>query len=125
MGPQHETHLTSFGPANVAIHRVAALVRLHEGGPALDYARSIDSALVSALPSERRVNYSLDLTQALAETGRHNDAVRTLYEAEHIAPEEVRCRPLAHGLIRSLLDTTSGEAGRLVAQLANRAGVPA
>jgi transcriptional regulator with XRE-family HTH domain len=67
----------------------------------------------------------LDLTQALAGTGRHNDAVGALYEAERIAPEEVRCRPLAHDLIRSLLEATSGETGRLVRELANRAGVTA
>ncbi|MGH4023742.1 MAG: helix-turn-helix domain-containing protein [Pseudonocardiaceae bacterium] len=125
MGLRHETHQTSFGRGNIAIHRVAALVRLHETTSALDYAQAIDPALISNLSPERRVNYALDLTQALAGTGRHNDAVGTLFEAERIAPEEVRCRPLAHGLIRSLLDATSGEAGRLVRQLASRAGVTA
>lgn len=48
-----------------------------------------------------------------------------LGEAAHVAAQEVRCRPLAHGLLRSLLDTTSGESGRLVRQMAIRAGLPA
>jgi hypothetical protein len=125
MGPRHDTHQTSFGRANVAVHRVAALVRLHEGGRALEYAQGIDMALVGTLPPERKANYLLDLTQALVQVGRYSDAVRTLGEAEHVAAEEVRCRPLAHGLLRSLLDTTSGEPGRLVRQMAIRAGLTA
>ncbi|HEU0086746.1 MAG TPA: helix-turn-helix transcriptional regulator [Pseudonocardiaceae bacterium] len=125
MVPGHETHQTSFGRANVAVHRVAVLVRLHEGGRALDYAHGIDSGLIASLPPERRANCLLDLTQALTDTGRHPDAVRTLCEAERVAPEEVRCRPLARRLVRSLLDTTSGDAGRLVRQMARRAGLTA
>jgi transcriptional regulator with XRE-family HTH domain len=125
MGPRHDTHQTSFGQANVAVHRVAALVRLHEGGRALEYAQGIDTALVGTLPPERKANYLLDLAQALVHVGRYSDAVRTLGEAEHVAAQEVRCRPLAHGLLRSLLDTTSGESGRLVRQMAIRAGLPA
>ncbi len=125
MGPRHDTHQTSFGPANVAVHRVAALVRLHEGGRALEYAQGIDTALLGTLPPERKANYLLDLAQALVQVGRYSDAVRTLGEAEHVAAEEVRCRPLAHSLLRSLLDTTSGESGRLVCQMAIRAGLTA
>jgi len=125
MGSHHETHRTSFGRANVAVHRVAALVRLHEGGRALEYSQNIDTALIGMLPPERKANYLLDLTQALIHTGRYSDAVRMLGQAEQVAAEEVRCRPLAHGLLRSLLDTTSGESSSLVRQLAIRAGLTA
>lgn len=125
MGPRHDTHQTSFGRANVAVHRVAALVRLHEGGRALEYARGIDTALLGTLPPERKANYLLDQAQALVQVGRYADAVRTLGEAEHVAAEEVRCRPLAHGLLCSLLDITSGESGRLARQMAIRAGLTA
>lgn len=125
LGPEHDTHRTVFGPTNVALHRVAALVRLHEAGPALEYAAGIDPEQVAALPAERRVNYLLDLTEALAHTGKYREAVRTLGEAEQAAPEEVRCRPLAHGLLRSLLGNTNGESGRLVREMAIRAGVTA
>jgi transcriptional regulator with XRE-family HTH domain len=121
--PQHQLHNTVFGRANVAVHRVAALVRLHEAGRALEYATSIDPNSIAALPPERRANYLLDLTNAYAHTRQYKRAVRTLGEAERVAPEEVRCRPLAHGLLRSLLSHTSGEGGRLVQQMAARAGV--
>jgi hypothetical protein len=125
LGPGHDTHRTVFGSTNVALHRVAALVRLHEAGRALEFAAGINPAEVAALPAERRVNYLLDLTEAFAHTGNYQQAVRALGEAEAVAPEEVRCRPLAHGLLRSLLSNTSGEASRLVQEMAGRAGVTA
>lgn len=125
MGPRHDTYQTSFGRANVTVHRVAALVRLHEGGRALEYAQSIDTVLVRTLSPERKANYLLDLTQALTQVGRYSEAARMLGEAESVAAEEVRCRPLAHGLLQSLLNTTSGESGRLVRQMAVRAGLTA
>ncbi len=125
LGPEHDIHHTTFGPTNVAVHRVAALVRLHEASRALKYAESIAPSAIAALPPERRVNYLLDLTEAHAGTGHYRDAVRTLGEAERVAPEEVRCRPLAHGLLRSLLGNTNGEPARLVRQIATRAGVTA
>ena len=46
-----------------------------------------------------------------------------LAHAEHIAPEEVRCRPFAHGLVRSLLDSTSGESSRTLRQIAAKTGI--
>ena len=125
LGPEHDTHKTIFGPTNVAIHRVAALVRLHEAGRALEYAGTIDPSAIAALPPERKVNYLLDLTEAFAHTGQRWEAVRCLGDAESVAPEEVRCRPLTHGLLRSLLDQTAGESARLVRQIAIRAGVTA
>lgn len=125
LGPQHHTHQTIFGLTNVAVHRVAALVRLHEAGAALNYAASIDPSALAALPPERKVNYLLDLTEAYAHTGQYRQAVRSLGEAERVAPEEVRCRPLARGLLRSLLSNTQGEPSRLVRQMAFRAGVTA
>jgi transcriptional regulator with XRE-family HTH domain len=122
-GPHYETHQTVFGSTNVALHRVAALVRLHEPGQALEYGRNIDPRSISVLPPERKVNYMLDITTAYTETGRYAEAARTLVEAERVAPEEVRCRPLAHGLLRALLRNTSGEFGSTILQMASRAGV--
>jgi len=123
--PDYQTHQTVFGPTNVALHRVAALVRLHQPGQALEYARNIDPNLISALPPERKVNYMFDLTTAYTETGRYTEAARTLVEAERVAPEEVRCRPMAHELLRVTLKNTSGELGRSVQRMASRAGITA
>lgn len=123
--PSHATHNTFFGPTNVAIHRVAALVRLHESGPALEFARTIDPARVARLSPERKVNFLLDLVEAHASTADYPQAVRLLGQAEQTAPEEVHCRPLAHGLLRSLLHNTAGDQGRVARQMALRAGVTA
>jgi transcriptional regulator with XRE-family HTH domain len=125
LGPHCETYQTVFGATNVALHRVAALVRLREPGQAVEYARNIDPGSISTLPPERKVNYAFDLSTAYTEIGRYTEAARTLVEAERVAPEEVRCRPLAHGLLRAMLRNTSGDLGRSVQRMASRAGVSA
>ncbi|MGM1063669.1 helix-turn-helix domain-containing protein [Saccharothrix sp. Mg75] len=125
MERHYDTHHTHFGRANVAVHRVAALVRLHEAGAALDVAATIPRDALAGLPPERRASHLLDLTEANARRGGFAEATRTLARAERTAPQEVRCRPLAHGLLRVLLSNTAGEPARLVRQMAARAGVPA
>lgn len=125
MRPHYDTHQTVFGRANIAVHRVAALVRLHRGGRAVGYAHRIDPTLIGTLTPERKASFLLDLAQAHTDIGHYDDATRTLAQAEHAAPEEVRCRPVAHSLLRSLLDTVRGESSRTLRQLAARAGVTA
>ena len=70
MGPRHETHRTSSGRANVARHRVAALVRLQEAGRALEYAQGIYPSLSGTIPPERHANFLLNLTKAYIHTGQ-------------------------------------------------------
>lgn len=123
--PHYDDHHTYFGLTNTLIHRVSALVRLREGGRALEFAATIDPSAVAALSVERRSNYLLDLTEAHTIVGNYRRAATLLAQAEQVAPEEVRCRPLAHGLLRSLLDNTTGEKARMVRQMADRAGVTA
>jgi hypothetical protein len=113
------------GLTNTQIHRVSALVRLRECGQALEFAGTISPGAVATLSAERQSNYLLDLTEAHTGVGNYRQAVRTLGRAEQIAPEEVRCRPLAHGLLRSLLGNTTGEPAQLARQMALRAGVEA
>ena len=123
--PHYDDHYTLFGMTNVLIHRVSALVRLYQPGQALEFAASIDAGNVATLSAERQANFLLDLTEAHTTTGNHQQAAALLAQAERIAPEEVRCRPLAHSLLRSLLETTRGTSAQLVKQMATRAGVNA
>lgn len=125
LGPAHRGHHTFFGPANVGIHRVSALVRLHEGGQAVRYAEGIDPTLITALPAERRANLLLDLTDASTQTGDYRAAIHTLTEADQLAPEEVRCRPLARRLITGLLGTAPGGNDPRLRRIAHHAGVAA
>ncbi len=121
LGPAHRGHHTIFGPANVGAHRVAALVRLRQGDAAVRYAQRLDPAMVNAMPVERRANLLLDLTDAHTQIGRYDAAIRALIQADRLAPEEVRCRPLARRLIVGLLSTRPGgrhDGLRHVAQLA-------
>ena len=125
LGPGYQTHHTVFGPVNVSLHRVSALVRLHEPSQALAHAATIEPDSLAALPAERRGAYLLDLATAHTETGRYTDAAHNLMDAESVAPEEVRCRPVAHGLLRATVRNTRGELGRSVRLMADRAGVTA
>jgi hypothetical protein len=125
LGREHRAHYTVFGSANVAAHRVAALVRLQEFRRAFEHAATIDPAVIAALPPERRANYLLDLTSAHTRAGNYQAATFSLIEAERLAPQEVQCRPLAHGMLRALLSNTSGALASSVRTMALRAGVEA
>ena len=125
MQRHYRTHHTYFGRTNVAVHRVAALVRLHDSHASLAFARTIPRTAIASLSPERRANFLLDLTEAKIMCGEYQDAARLLAQVEQAAPQEVRCRPLAHSLLRLLLANTSGQPGRMVKQMAERAGVPA
>ncbi|MFI9006385.1 hypothetical protein ACIGNX_03995 [Actinosynnema sp. NPDC053489] len=125
MEPHCAVHHAHFGRANVAIHRVSALVRLHETEAALRVANTIPQGALNALPAERRANHLLDLTRANTHRGNYAEATRALTRAEHTAPQEARCRPVAHGLLRTLLSATTGEPARQVRRLPHRADVPA
>lgn len=125
LAPEHRSHYTVFGSANVAAHRLAALVRLQEFGRALEHVATVNPAVISGLPPERRANYLLDLTEAYTGAGNYQDATLALTQAERLAPQEVRCRPLAHGLLRALQRNTSGALAGSVRSMALRAGVEA
>jgi hypothetical protein len=125
MQRHYRTHHTYFGRTNVAVHRVAALVRLHDSQASLAFARTIPREAIASLSPERRANFLLDLTEAKIMCGEYQDAAGLLAQVEQVAPQEVRCRPLAHSLLRLLLVNTNGQPGRMVKQMAERAGVPA
>jgi hypothetical protein len=123
LGPGYDDPVNVFGVTNVAVHRLSALVRLQEGRRAVGFAATIDGAAVARLPSERKAAYLLDLAEAHRQCRQHREAAGAVVRAEQIAPEEVRCRPAAHTLVRRLLDVTSGQPAIQLRQLAERAGV--
>ena len=77
------------------------------------------------IANERRSNFLLDLTDAYTQTGNYRMAIQMLTEADHLVPEEVRCRPLARRLITALLSTAPGGADPRLRHIARRAGVTA
>jgi len=72
----------------------------------------------------RQANYLLDVAQAHYQCARFDGATRALLGADQVAPEEVRCRPSAHQLIRHLLDTGKGQPSQELRQLAAFVGLP-
>jgi hypothetical protein len=123
LGPGYCDPITVFGVANVALHRIAALVRMDEGGRAVAYARTIEPQSLARLPRERKAAYLLDMAEAHRQCRQYPEATAAVVRAEQVAPEEVRRRPATHMLIRRLLDVASGQPSLLLRQLADRAGV--
>ncbi|MGW8378052.1 helix-turn-helix transcriptional regulator [Streptomyces sp. ODS28] len=116
---------TAFGPTNVRIHRVSALVRLHDGADAVAAAMQIPPPDRQALPRERRAHHLVDVARGLIQSGRRAEAVAKLLEAEREAPEEVHCRPRSKQLVEDLRLLGAGSAEGQLRALAARCGLPA
>ncbi|SRR6266568_1886044 len=113
----------AFGPVNVALHQVAALVALGENGRALAAADAISSEGLRMLRKERRAALMIDTARACSHAGNRDEALRRLLEAEEIAAPEVRCRPVAQATIADLLHRWPGSPPLELARLAERARV--
>lgn len=113
----------AFGPVNVALHEVAALVALGENGHALHVADSIGAGSLRTLRKERRAALMIDTARACSQAGDRDEALRRLLLAEHVAAPEVRCRPIAQATIADLLHRSHGAPSFALASLAERAGV--
>ncbi len=125
VGPARNDYHTAFGPVNVGIHRVSALVELGEGGAAVEAAAAVPGEHLGKLPRERRANHLVDIARGYSQGGKRDQALTTLLDAEQLAPAEVRCRPMARATITDLVHRSKGTTPALLRDLAARAGVPA
>ncbi|RKN47203.1 helix-turn-helix domain-containing protein [Streptomyces hoynatensis] len=125
LGADGNAQWTAFGPTNVRIHQVSALVRMCEGARAVNTAEGIEPPRLSALPRERRALHLVDVARALAQSARRDEAVAVLLNAEREAAEEVRCRPRTRQLIEELRLLGVGAAESRLRGLAARCGLPA
>ncbi len=125
LGSDRNDFWTAFGPTNVLIHRVSALVELREYGLAIETAAAMDPTALSVLPAERRANHFLDVGRAYSLGGQRDEAVSALLEADELAPKEVRCRPLARDLIVDLWRRSRGAPSLDLRLLAERVGLAA
>lgn len=78
---------------------------------------------LSRLPKERRANFYLDVARGHAQERRLDRALACVLEAETLAPDEVRCRPLALSLIGSRQQRWLGSTPWSLRQLAGRTGL--
>ncbi|MDX2602008.1 helix-turn-helix transcriptional regulator [Streptomyces caniscabiei] len=123
LGEDGNAMWTAYGPTNVAVHRVAAHVRLCEGVEAIAAAEGIPAGRRDALPRERRAHHLVDLARGYTQVGHRERAVDTLLEAEAISAEEVRCRPRSHQLVEDLDRLGAGRADSRLQALADRCGL--
>ncbi|MFD7101752.1 helix-turn-helix domain-containing protein [Streptomyces celluloflavus] len=90
---------TSFGPANVGIHRLATALEFQDIQLAVDIAPTVRAV---GLPTERRARLRLDVARAYGEAGRTDDAVDNLKRAYTTAPEQMKAHEFARDLARRL-----------------------
>ncbi|HIW63275.1 MAG TPA: helix-turn-helix domain-containing protein [Candidatus Stackebrandtia excrementipullorum] len=125
VGHGHNHYWTSFGPTNVELHRVAALVELGEGRQAISTAERIDKDALMSLVPERRAHHFLDVARACTQTGQLAEAGEAMVEADRAAPNEIRCRPLAHDILTDIIRRNPARSATSVWHLADAMGVAA
>jgi transcriptional regulator with XRE-family HTH domain len=123
VSPGSNHYRLAFGPVNVALHEVAALVAMGENGRAVEVADAIGGEGLRRLRKERRAALMVDTARACSQAGNRDEALRRLLAAEEIAAPEVRCRPVAQAAIADLLHRCRGAPPLALARLAERAGV--
>lgn len=101
VGNASEVHWLSFGPANVALHRMSASVEMRQYGQALAQARAIH--LPPAMATSRRAHFLIDRARSEMETGRTDAALGSLVAARRAAPEQTRYHPGARETITGLV----------------------
>ncbi|WP_018386680.1 helix-turn-helix domain-containing protein [Wenjunlia vitaminophila] len=117
-GIDSEHYEMSFGPTNVRIHEVAALIDLGDTDQALARLREWGAEqdrdeweLPTGLAAERASHHHIDVAHArLAEGDRHG-AFRSLIRAREIAPNHVRWHPTVRSAAATLvrLDRASND----------------
>jgi hypothetical protein len=123
LGSDDNERFTSFGPTNVCLHTVSALIDLHDGGAAVAVANAVHPERLCSLPKERRANFYVDVARGHAQEGRRDEALACVLQAEALAPDEVRCRPLARSLVDTLQQQWVGGTSWSLRQLTRRAGL--
>nr|WP_169748008.1 helix-turn-helix transcriptional regulator [Pseudonocardia acaciae] len=99
-GEQPERFWFGFGPTNVRVHRVTALVAAQED------ARAVEAAKGMRFPSgwlpTRIGHFHLDLARAWQRLGKPDEALEALLTARRIAPGQARRHPLARDTVARL-----------------------
>jgi transcriptional regulator with XRE-family HTH domain len=101
IGDASEVHWLSFGPTNVALHKMSAAVEMRQYDDALKQARKIK--LPTRLATSRRAHFLIDRARTEMETGHTDGALESLLEARRVAPEQTRYHPSARDTITGLV----------------------
>ncbi|MEV0633796.1 helix-turn-helix transcriptional regulator [Streptomyces sp. NPDC050619] len=101
IGDASEVHWLSFGPTNVALHKMSAAVEMRQYDDALKQARKM--RLPSQLATSRRAHFLIDQAHTEMETGHTEAALKSMVEARRLAPEQTRYHPAARETITGLV----------------------
>ncbi|CCK24744.1 helix-turn-helix domain protein [Streptomyces davaonensis JCM 4913] len=101
IGDASDVHWLSFGPSNVALHRMSAALEMRLYDDALKQARKIK--LPPQLATSRRAHFLIDQARTEMETGHTASALKSLVEARRLAPEQTRYHPAARDTITGLV----------------------
>ena len=112
---------TGFGPSNVRQHRVTVALALGDAGTAITFARQVQ--LDKIILAERKASLFVDVAQAYAQWGRHDNGLTALRTAYRIAPEEIRSRPAVHRIVAELAALSRGHTRSRVLDFAADAGI--
>ncbi|GAA2724977.1 MULTISPECIES: helix-turn-helix transcriptional regulator [Streptomyces] len=107
LGADRNDMWTSFGPANVEIHRLATALEFEKVDEALALVtRPQAGRLAAGLPVERQARFRLDMARTYGEAHRLDDALTHLKRAFRTAPEQIRAHGFARDLARRLAKQT-------------------
>ncbi|RZF06048.1 helix-turn-helix domain-containing protein [Streptomyces albidoflavus] len=90
-GEAGRVHWLSFGPTNVAVHRVSVQAELDEYGTAAEAAERL--GFPSDWPASRRAHHYAEVARAQVWTGDTDAAFANLLRARKIAPQQSRYHP--------------------------------
>jgi transcriptional regulator with XRE-family HTH domain len=119
---ERNTCWTAFGPTNVAMYAVSIEVESGEAVEGLRLAATIDHDRSPSI--ERRVAFLLDQAKGYGQRRDFASAMTLLTTAEYEAPEDVRFRPAAHKLLRTVIERGKRSVSREALQLAGQIGLP-
>lgn len=113
-----------FGPTNVALWRMAAVLEAGDYERAVTLAESIDPQVHPN--KSRQAAYWIDYGRSLARLrGRHEDAVMALRRAEEVSPLHTLRNPFVRDVLAELVARARRDAvGRELRGMAYRAGLP-
>lgn len=87
-GEAVETHWLTFGPTNVAVHRVSVLAELDEYGTAAEQGATV--RIPASWPASRKSHHHAELARAQMWTGDLDGSFRNLLAARKAAPQQAR-----------------------------------
>ncbi|MGW4030644.1 helix-turn-helix domain-containing protein [Streptomyces sp. NPDC004838] len=91
-GAAERVHWLSFGPTNVAVHRVSVLAELDQYPEAVRIAQ--DTRIPEDWPLSRSAHHHAEIARAELWIGRIDAAFKNLQQARRLAPQQTRYHPI-------------------------------